>query len=497
MAREFVHVEHANHFAELYRCKREEYSALCEVVRHLLQSILPRDKYSIHSIDARAKDIESFRKKAGQPHPVSKEKPKYDLPLDQIRDLAGVRVITYVPGAVSQIHQAISTNFEVLEAEDKGKKLEKEGRLGYQSVHLLVRFASSRLCLPEYSRFKELVCEIQIRTILQHAWAELEHDIRYKSVVDAPSHISQRFIALAGLIEIADREFQAIQDEDKRLRAVLRADTETVVPLPAENSTTQHAAVAVLDEGRSTEDENLSPRELVVAHQYERAIEKYTQLLAGQPNSYTLYLGRARALFLNGDRDSALKDLDTADALAPNTDSIARLRQQIEVGVLDPVPGQDMGSKLAALGNSAVQAGDGEAAKKYYDEAARQGFVPVYCAIDQAMALILLKNLREAQIILMATKPHAGSFVEVNIFAIRLIIQCLAGKTIDTTLLVDKAAQAGYDILHSPLRYLKAGLKKAMPGEYQKATAIFAALEPQPSVGWGRQRSWGTSSGGW
>ena len=97
MAREFVHVEHANHFAELYRCKREEYSALCEVVRHLLQSILPRDKYSIHSIDARAKDIESFRKKAGQPHPVSKEKPKYDLPLDQIRDLAGVRVITGGP----------------------------------------------------------------------------------------------------------------------------------------------------------------------------------------------------------------------------------------------------------------------------------------------------------------------------------------------------------------------------------------------------------------
>jgi hypothetical protein len=62
-----------------------------------------------------------------------------------------------------------------------------------------------------------LVAEIQVRTILQHAWAEIEHDTRYKAVDVAPTAIARRFVALAGLLEIADREFQALQDSYKPL----------------------------------------------------------------------------------------------------------------------------------------------------------------------------------------------------------------------------------------------------------------------------------------
>jgi len=53
---------------------------------------------------------------------------------------------------------------------------------------------------------------------LQHAWAEIEHDIRYKSPSLLPEEVSRRFGSLAGLIEIADREFQAIEDEDRAIR---------------------------------------------------------------------------------------------------------------------------------------------------------------------------------------------------------------------------------------------------------------------------------------
>lgn len=61
-----------------------------------------------------------------------------------------------------------------------------------------------------------------MRTILQHAWAEIEHDIQYKSVETIPSLIRRRFMSLAGLLEIADREFQAIQNEDEQLRQEAR-----------------------------------------------------------------------------------------------------------------------------------------------------------------------------------------------------------------------------------------------------------------------------------
>jgi putative GTP pyrophosphokinase len=53
---------------------------------------------------------------------------------------------------------------------------------------------------------------------MQHAWAEIEHDIRYKSASTIPLEISRRFMTLAGLLEIADREFQAIQEQDTLLR---------------------------------------------------------------------------------------------------------------------------------------------------------------------------------------------------------------------------------------------------------------------------------------
>ena len=78
------------------------------------------------------------------------------------------------------------------------------------------------MALPEYARYDGLKAEIQVRTILQHAWAEIEHDIQYKSVEVIPTPIRRRFMALAGLLEIADREFQTIQNEDEQIRQEAR-----------------------------------------------------------------------------------------------------------------------------------------------------------------------------------------------------------------------------------------------------------------------------------
>ena len=49
----------------------------------------------------------------------------------------------------------------------------------YFGIHYLVSLSEHRLALPEYRKFRELRCEIQIQTILNHAWAETTHDILY------------------------------------------------------------------------------------------------------------------------------------------------------------------------------------------------------------------------------------------------------------------------------------------------------------------------------
>jgi putative GTP pyrophosphokinase len=100
-------------------------------------------------------------------------------------------------------------------------------RFGYQSIHYLLRIKSGRAGLPEYQRFSGHVFEAQVRTILQHAWAEIEHDIQYKSLRAIPTVIRRRFVALAGMLEIADREFQAIDDTNRTLENTAKEKVQT------------------------------------------------------------------------------------------------------------------------------------------------------------------------------------------------------------------------------------------------------------------------------
>ncbi|MDO9221546.1 MAG: hypothetical protein Q7T90_11010, partial [Thiobacillus sp.] len=161
----------------------------------------------------------SLGRKAAKPSDTDPSRPKYTDPLRQITDLAASRIITFFPRTIDEIGTLLTEEFDVLERSDKAEDLLEEERFGYHSVHYLVRLSTARTQLSEYERFRDAVIEVQVRTILQHSWAEIEHDIQYKSSAAIPSDIRRRFMALAGLLEIADREFQAIQDDDRALNA--------------------------------------------------------------------------------------------------------------------------------------------------------------------------------------------------------------------------------------------------------------------------------------
>jgi len=83
---------------------------------------------------------------------------------------------------------------------------------GYISLHYIIKLNAARKQLPEYERFKEWKAEIQIRTILQHAWADIEHDLGYKSKDTVPRNIQRDFNRLSGLLELADKEFLGIRN---------------------------------------------------------------------------------------------------------------------------------------------------------------------------------------------------------------------------------------------------------------------------------------------
>jgi ppGpp synthetase/RelA/SpoT-type nucleotidyltranferase len=222
----FDPVAHGERAAAAYRERRGLYLDFARCIRTLLEEALRGSDVRTQSVEARAKTIDSFSRKAGLPHPLDPTRPKYENPVSDITDMAGVRVVTFLPTAVAQVGAAVEAQFEVVEQDDKFERLTQEERFGYTSVHYLVRLKDDRTSLLEYRRYAALVGEIQVRTILQHAWAEIEHDIEYKGAEAVASSVRRRFMAVAGMLEIVDREFQTIQDE-VRLRR--RVATESVV----------------------------------------------------------------------------------------------------------------------------------------------------------------------------------------------------------------------------------------------------------------------------
>jgi putative GTP pyrophosphokinase len=188
-----------------YIKNKDKFEKLSDKVRTILVDILDENKIEYHQVDSRTKTFESFSKKA--------ENPKYKS-ASEITDIAGIRVITYVEDSIPSICKFIEDNFNI----DKENSLDKSkdlglDKVGYKSVHYVADLPDSRTQLTENKKFKGLKFEIQVRTILQHSWAEIEHDRNYKFGGKLPSEIQRRFKLLAGLLELADNEFNSISKE--------------------------------------------------------------------------------------------------------------------------------------------------------------------------------------------------------------------------------------------------------------------------------------------
>jgi putative GTP pyrophosphokinase len=207
--------KHSQHAITAYQNRLPLYEGFLEVMKKILSVVLVDNRIKVASVDGRLKSLRSFGQKAAEPDSKDPNQPKYKNPLDDIKDIVGLRIITFVLETVKKVDDIIHKEFHVHERLDKAEILREEERFGYQSVHYIVELKENRTSLSEYQNYRHLVAEIQVRTILQHAWAEIEHDIQYKSVQTIPAPYRRRFLTLAGLFEIADRELNALQNEDE------------------------------------------------------------------------------------------------------------------------------------------------------------------------------------------------------------------------------------------------------------------------------------------
>ncbi|HEX8198571.1 MAG TPA: hypothetical protein VF571_20415 [Pyrinomonadaceae bacterium] len=112
-----------------------------------------------------------------------------------IKDLAGVRVVLLFESDLDEMLKLFKklTPKDLLLKDEKFYRqsikdpdnnidpADKKNIYNYRSLHLTVKPGKERLKLAEYNNLWDVQCEIQFRTVLAHAWADVNHDLDYKN----------------------------------------------------------------------------------------------------------------------------------------------------------------------------------------------------------------------------------------------------------------------------------------------------------------------------
>lgn len=200
---------------EKYAERRPLYESFSQRLDDLLKVILDNQSFTYHVVESRAKTLDSFLSKMKRPGK------SYVDPLTEITDLCGCRIILYYQDDCVKVAGIIKKEFDVIEEELSHQRDSFEAdRFGYISSHYVVRLKKDRAKFTEWKPYSGLLAEIQVRTVIQHAWSAVSHAMQYKEETIVPSTLQRRLFRIAGLFELADEEFVGIRGQREELRKV-------------------------------------------------------------------------------------------------------------------------------------------------------------------------------------------------------------------------------------------------------------------------------------
>lgn len=209
---------HCEAILEEYNTNLPRFKEIEQEVRDKLKKTLADSGLLVAAIESRVKAYDSL---AGK---LELKGHKYKS-LADLTDILGLRVITFYLDDVDKVASAVERLFTVdWENSVDKRKIHEIDSFGYLSLHYICS-------VPGFPyRF-----EIQMRTLLQHAWANMDHDTGYKSGVEIPKRYMRSMSRLAGLLELVDDEFSKIRieltDYRRRVQALVRSGNLNEVPI--------------------------------------------------------------------------------------------------------------------------------------------------------------------------------------------------------------------------------------------------------------------------
>lgn len=191
---------------ERWLSERQLYDEFARYVAARLEAAVRRHGIAC-SVQARAKDVASFLKKA--------LRKRYASPFEEIGDKAGVRLIVTYHDTLAAVEGIVRSEFVVVSYENKTESLHYS-QLGYLGIHLDVTLPQ-QLLVNGLERFRGITCEVQLHTRAQNLWADISHQLSYKPSHPPPPTVQRKVRRLLALVEIFDEE---VADARKALLAV-------------------------------------------------------------------------------------------------------------------------------------------------------------------------------------------------------------------------------------------------------------------------------------
>lgn len=205
--------------ADSWKADEPKYKELGGLVSSFLKSTITECEI-LPEISYRTKELLSIVKK------IKKKLREKDYSYSQLNDKLGIRIICTFQEEMATIDNYLYKYFEIKKVERKKETLDVK-TLDYISNHYDACIKTSVKQFNKQSHLKDLVFEIQVRTLNQHAWANTAHSLSYKQEAEIPPSLMRKVYRLLSLYEIADDEFSAvnkalIEQPDNRVYTLLR-----------------------------------------------------------------------------------------------------------------------------------------------------------------------------------------------------------------------------------------------------------------------------------
>jgi ppGpp synthetase/RelA/SpoT-type nucleotidyltranferase len=195
-----------DNYQEIYEINFSEIQKCSQLIKDNIRNTIKDTGFTrIDQISGRAKSIERFKLKALKK--LDGGEFKYENPLTEIQDQIGIRIVTFYLSDVEYISKIILDYYEPIEEADKHP--DRYDAFSYTGRHFILFIP------PEVKKWREeknmpSFFELQIKTMFQHAWAESEHDLNYKTMHDL-SLEDKRLVAFsAAQAWGADRVFEEL-----------------------------------------------------------------------------------------------------------------------------------------------------------------------------------------------------------------------------------------------------------------------------------------------